>query len=98
MLSDRTAVLADVDALIRDLMGGFGPAAEITLYTTFLGDLGMESLDLMALAARLQARYGDAVNLALSIATLDTSSIDELTVGLLVDFIATSLDKTPTSS
>ncbi|GAB1694537.1 acyl carrier protein [Krasilnikovia cinnamomea] len=98
MPSNPTAVLADVDALLRAVLGDFGPDAEITMDTTFRDDLGMESLDVVALAGRLQARYGDSVNFALFVSSLDVASIGELTVGQLVDYIAQSLEKVPAAS
>jgi len=98
MPSDQTAVLADVDSMLRGVLGDFGPDAEITRDTTFRDDLGMESLDVVSLAGRLQARYGNSVNFALFVSTLDVASIGDLTVGQLVDYIAESLDKVPAAS
>ena len=98
MPSDQTAVLADVDSMLRDVLGDFGPEAEITMDTTFRDDLGMESLDVVSLAGRLQARYGNSVNFALFVSTFDVASVGELTVGQLVDYIADSLAKAPAAS
>ena len=98
MPSDLTAVLTDVDAMLRDVLGDFGPDAEITMDTTFRDDLGMESLDVVSLAGRLQARYGNSVNFALFVSTFDVESVGELTVGQLVHYIADSLAKVPAAS
>jgi len=98
MPSDQTAVLADVDSMLRGVLGDFGPDAEIDRDTTFRDDLGMESLDVVSLAGRLQARYGNSVNFALFVSTLDVASVGELTVGQLVDYVAESLDKVPAAS
>ena len=98
MPSDKTAVLADVDSMLRGVLGDFGPDADIALDTTFRDDLGMESLDVVSLAGRLQARYGNSVNFALFVSGLDVDSLGDLTVGQLVDFIADSVDKVPAAS
>ncbi len=98
MPSDPTAVLADVDSMLRGVLGDFGPEAEISRETSFSADLGMESLDVVSLAGRLQARYGNSVNFALFVSTLDVASVGELTVGQLVDYITASLDKVPAAS
>jgi acyl carrier protein len=98
MPSDQTAVLADVDTMLRSVLGDFGPDAEITMDTTFRDDLGMESLDVVSLAGRLQARYGNSVNFALFVSTLDVASVGELKIGQLVDYISESLDKVPAAS
>jgi len=98
MPSDQTAVLADVDSMLRGVLGDFGPDAEIALDTTFRDDLGMESLDVVSLAGRLQARYGNSVNFALFVSSLDVASVGDLTVGQLVDYICESLEKVPAAS
>jgi acyl carrier protein len=98
MPTDQTAVLADVDSMLRNVLGDFGTDAEITRETTFRDDLGMESLDVVSLAGRLQARYGNSVNFALFVSTLDVASVAELKVGQLVDYITESLDKEPAAS
>jgi acyl carrier protein len=98
MSADKTIILADVDAMLRAVLGDFGPDLDVTEDSTFRDDLGMESIDVVSLAGRLQARYGDAVNFAQFVAGLDVSSMAELRVGQLVDHIAESLDKVPVAS
>lgn len=97
-MSDTTTIFADVDAMLRAVLGDFATDLEITPDSTFRDDLGMESLDVVSLAGRLQARYGDAVNFARFVAGLDVSSMAELRVGQLVDHIAASLDREPAAS
>ncbi|MFI5493024.1 acyl carrier protein [Actinoplanes sp. NPDC051859] len=98
MPSDESAVLADVTAMLQSVLGDFGADAEITMDTTFRDDLGMESIDVVSLAGRLQARYGTAVNFALFVSGLDVESVGQLRVGQLVDYIVESLGKVPAGS
>jgi acyl carrier protein len=51
-------VLADVLELIDELSGDWEYEGEITPETRFLGDLGLESLDLVVLGTMIQHRYG----------------------------------------
>jgi acyl carrier protein len=95
MPSDPTAILADIDAMLRAVLGDFDDGVEITMESTFRDDLGLESLDVVSLAGRLQARYGNAVNFAQFVAGLDVASMGELRVGQLVDYIVDSLDRVP---
>jgi acyl carrier protein len=95
MPSDPTAILADIDAMLRAVLGDFDDGVEITVDSTFRDDLGLESLDVVSLAGRLQARYGNAVNFAQFVAGLDMASMGELRVGQLVDYIAESLERVP---
>ncbi len=94
-MPDKTAILADVDTMLRAVLGDFAADLDITPDSTFRDDLGMESLDVVSLAGRLQARYGDAVNFAQFVAGLDLASMAQLTVSQLVDHIAASLDRGP---
>ncbi|MGH8884005.1 MAG: acyl carrier protein [Egibacteraceae bacterium] len=73
---------------------GLGDVAAITMDTTFQDDLELESIDLVALAGHLQARYGDQVNFAEFLADLDLDEIIELTVGRLVDYVVARLRET----
>jgi acyl carrier protein len=51
-------VLGDVLELINELAGDWEFEGEITPETRFLGDLGLESLDLVVLGTMIQHRYG----------------------------------------
>ena len=98
MPADKTVIRADIDAMLRAVLGDFGTDLDIELDSTFRDDLGMESLDVVSLAGRLQSRYGDSVNFAQFVAGLDVSSMAELKVGDLVDFVVRSLDVVPAAS
>jgi acyl carrier protein len=98
MPADKTVIRADIEAMLRAVLGDFGTDLDINLDDTFRDDLGMESLDVVSLAGRLQSRYGDTVNFAQFVAGLDASSMAELKVGHLVDFVADSLDRVPAAS
>ena len=91
MSTDQTAILADVATMLRAVLGDFGPEADITMDSSFREDLAMESIDVVSLAGRLQARYGNSVNFAQFVASLDVTSMGELRVGQLVRYIAESL-------
>ncbi|HEY0638327.1 MAG TPA: acyl carrier protein [Pseudonocardiaceae bacterium] len=51
-------------------------------------DLRMESVEVLALAARLRERFGERVDLPGYLAGLDIDGIIELTVGDVVDYVA----------
>ncbi|HVQ92793.1 MAG TPA: hypothetical protein VMU51_17295 [Mycobacteriales bacterium] len=63
-------------------------AATITPNARLEVDLGMESIELLALAELLQSRYGDRVDLPAFVAGLDIDRIIGLSVADLVDFVA----------
>lgn len=93
---DREEVLADLSAELRAVLDEYGlDDAEITMDTRFHDDLELESIDLVELAARLRARYGDRVNFAEFIAGLELDEIIALTVGQLVDHVVGAFDGEP---
>ncbi|MDG4765697.1 acyl carrier protein [Solwaraspora sp. WMMD406] len=95
MPADHDTILAEISQMLRAVLAGVEPEDEITRDTSFRDDLEMESIDVIALAGRLQARYGDAVNFAQYVASLDMDSVRALRVGELVDHISAELDKNP---
>jgi acyl carrier protein len=89
------AVLDELRAMLLEVLAEFGlteaDAAAITMRTTFYGDLEMESIDLVALAARLAERYRGLVNFAEFIARFDLDDIIDLRVGQLVEHVIGAL-------
>jgi acyl carrier protein len=92
MPADLNRILQEVTEMLRALRDDIDES-DVTMDATFRSDLGIESIDVVALAGRLQSRYGSAVNFATFIAGLGLDVVRELKVGELVTFIAESLDK-----
>ena len=85
-------VVREIDTMLRSILDHYGlDDAEITLDTTFHDDLELESIDLVTLAGKLEERYGSSVNFAEFIAELELEEIIALTVGKLVEYVATAL-------
>ncbi|GGM89053.1 acyl carrier protein [Dactylosporangium sucinum] len=92
MPADQATILAEVAAMLHAVRDHAGVDGEITMSTRFQDDLEMESIDMVSVAGRLQVRYGDTVNFAHFVASLDLDSLRQLRVGQLVEYIAASLD------
>ena len=58
--------------------------------TSFGDDLDLESIEFIALGEALTAHYGDRVDFAAWIATMDVDEIIGITVGRLVEHIVDS--------
>nr|WP_241265557.1 phosphopantetheine-binding protein [Streptomyces boncukensis] len=82
VLDDDTGTDTDASADI---------GADIGMDTTLGDDLEMESIDLVALSARLEEWYGPRVNLAEYLAGLELDEIIELTVGRIVAHVRSAL-------
>lgn len=86
------AVLADLTAMLRELLEEYGlDDAEIGRDTKFHDDLELESIDLVTLSGRLRDHYGDKINFAEFLADRELDEIIALTVGELVDHVVVSL-------
>ncbi|MGW0523644.1 phosphopantetheine-binding protein [Crossiella sp. NPDC003009] len=87
------AVLSDITVMLHKVLGEYGfDEVEVRMDSTFHDDLELESIDLVALAAELEERYGSRVNFAEFIAELELEQIIALTVGQLVDYVVGALD------
>ena len=63
-------------------------AGPLTMTTSFNRDLELESIEFVALAEKLQLRYGTSVDFVGWISKKELDQIIALTVGELVEFIA----------
>jgi acyl carrier protein len=87
-MTTRDSVLAEVSLMIRSTLGLDNQITlNVTEGTTLVEDLGMESIDIVDLGARLASRYGPVANFATFFAELDIGSIATLRVGDMVEFI-----------
>jgi acyl carrier protein len=90
--ADEATVLAEITDMVREVLDEYGlDDVEIGMDTTFTRDLELESIDLVALAGQLQARYGERVNFAEFVAGMELDEIIELTVGRLVRHVVCCL-------
>src|SRR5439155_26568391 len=81
-------VLEVITGMLRGILDEYAvDEVEITPASTFHEDLELESIDLVALAGRLQEHYGERVNLAEFLADKDLEEVIALTVGQLVRFV-----------
>lgn len=85
-------ILTIVQAALVDIAGDeiliSGP---LTLETSFNRDLELESIEFVALAEKLQERFGNTVDFVGWISGKELDQIIGLTVGELVEFISTCL-------
>jgi len=83
-------VLDEVVRILTEVVGeDFLLDVEITPDTTFSDDLALESIELVALAEKLQDRYGGRVNFVSFIGGMDIDDIMAITVGQLVGYVET---------
>ncbi len=88
--------LQTVARLVEEVVGE-APLEPITPETSFGDDLELESIELVALAEKLQAEYGGKVNFADWLSQKELDELIHLKVGELVDFIDQCLSSTSTA-
>lgn len=87
-MSATNPVLDEVVAMLIEVVGeDFLLDVEIDLDTTFSDDLALESIEFVALAEKLQQRYGGRVDFAAFVADMDITEIMTMKVGTLVAYI-----------
>ena len=82
-------ILRTVEKLVVEIAGdAILIAGPVAMETSFNADLELESIEFVALAEKLQERYGAEVDFVGWISTKELDQIIALTVGELVEFIA----------
>jgi acyl carrier protein len=86
--------LKTVSKLIEEVVGD-NLLEPITLETSFGDDLELESIELVTLAEKIQAEYGEQVNFADWLSQKELDELIHLKVGELVEFIDECLSSKP---
>ena len=90
----KAEILATIAGMIKEVIGEEWVAeTPITMETTFVNDLEVESIELVALSEKIQAKYGAEVDFPSWLSGMDLDKIIALSVGDLVDYIAKCLAK-----
>jgi acyl carrier protein len=88
-IADRDDILRVVEKLVLEVAGDeLLLAGPMTMTTSFNADLELESIEFVALAEKLQLHYGAGVDFVGWISKKELDAIIQLTVGELVEFIA----------
>ena len=91
-MNTSQTVLAELSGMVREVIGeAWAEDVPITLETSFGNDLELESIEFVALAERLQGRYGQDVDFAGWLAQKELGDIIGLRIGQVVDFIVSCL-------
>jgi acyl carrier protein len=82
-------IVAEIRQLLVEIIGeDYLLDLDVTMDSTIIGDLGMESIELVMLAERLLERHGDRADLMGLVGELDLDGIIGLTVGQVVTHVA----------
>ena len=88
-MTSHAEIMKTVEQVILEVAGDeLLLTSPITMTTSFNADLELESIEFVALAEKLQQHYGSKVDFVGWISTKELDQIIALTVGELVEFIA----------
>jgi len=91
-------VLGELATMLRGVIGeAWAEDVPITLETSFGSDLELESIEFVALAEKMTARYGSQVDFAGWLAEKELGDIIGLRVGQVVEFIVSCLSPSTTA-
>ena len=94
----QTEVLEDVARMVREVIGeDWVEDVPITMTTSFARDLELESIEFVALAEKLKAKYGKSVDFVGWLSGMELRQIIGLEVGQLVGFISSCLSQARTA-
>ncbi len=86
---NKAEILATLSEMIKEVIGeDWVSETPITMDTSFVSDLEVESIELVALSEKIQAKYGETVDFPSWLSGMELEQIIALTVGQLVDYIA----------
>lgn len=86
-----------VAGMIREVLGDdLDPQQAIAPATSFTEDLELESIELVALAERIQTHFGERVDFVAWLSRKELDEVMRLTVGDLVEHIDRCLSSKPT--
>lgn len=87
--ANKAEILTDITEMIKEVIGeDWVRETPITMETSFVSDLEVESIELVALSEKIQAKYGETVDFPSWLSGMELEQIIALTVGQLVDYIA----------
>jgi acyl carrier protein len=88
----RETVLADVIGILETLSGDWELESEIREGAYLLGELGLESIDAVALGTAIEEKYQRAIPYVQFLLQLEQNEVRDFTVGEFVDFITEELN------
>jgi putative sulfotransferase len=87
LTTETDRVFAELSDMLRAVAESLLPGEEITMETTLIDDLGLDSLSIANLTGRVQSRYGSKASLLPFFADREAGAFQEFRVGELVGYL-----------
>ena len=87
----RDEIRGDLLAVLKQIRDDWNHSIAVTEETGIFRDLGLESIDAIALGTTLEEHYNQSLPFAEFLTKVKAQNLPDITVGLLVDFLVDSL-------
>jgi acyl carrier protein len=91
----RDQITADLTGIFNETMGDWEYSGEITPETRLFADLGLESIDLVALGGAIEEHYRRTFPFAQWLTQLRDLQVDDIRVKDVIQFLHDNLQHTP---
>jgi acyl carrier protein len=91
----RDHITADLTKIFNETMGDWEYSGEITPETRLFADLGLESIDLVALGGAIEEHYRRTFPFAQWLTQLRDLQVDDIRVKDVIQFLHDNLQQTP---
>ena len=91
----REQIAADLQQIFKDTMGDWEYSSEITPETRLFADLGLESIDRVALGAAIEEHYGRTFPFAQWLSQLREQQVDDIRVNEVIQFLHDHTNNSP---
>jgi acyl carrier protein len=91
----RDQITADLTEIFNETMGDWEYSGEITPETRLFADLGLESIDLVALGGAIEEHYRRTFPFAQWLTQLRDLQVDDIRVKDVIQFLHDNLQQTP---
>jgi acyl carrier protein len=91
----REQIAAALEKIFQDTMGDWEYSGEITAETRLFADLGLESIDMVALGGAIEEHYRRTFPFAQWLSQLRDQQVDDIRVNEVVEFLHDNLNGSP---
>ena len=91
----REQIAVDLEKIFKDTMGDWEYSGEIIPETRLFADLGLESIDMVALGAAIEEHYGRTFPFAQWLSQLREQQVDDIRVNDVILFLHANLNSSP---
>jgi acyl carrier protein len=91
----REQIAAELEKIFQETMGDWEYSGEITAETRLFADLGLESIDMVALGGAIEEHYRRTFPFAQWLSSLRDQQVDDIRVSEVIQFLHDNLNSSP---